>query len=233
MGYIYDTNEIINFFLYNTEIYTHEKYVDICIPPIEVPLLLHSNREDYNLMIQSKRKFEICYLKRLNYIHFFGIIRSYLISKNKEIKNKISLLKNSGFDDNIYSNIYEYIKVGKKNFNYKDFINRYELYENNNHKKNIYRHLTREKRYEIISLILLNITVKDNKIDSDICNNFIKKCNFSNYKNEESSIVNELNIWLTPLKIIDYLNQINHFYNIEESSKVFLHQSIILNKYLN
>ena len=79
----------------------------------------------------------------------------------------------------------------------------------------------------------LNITVKDNKIDSDICNNFIKKCNFSNYKNEESSRVNELNIWLTPLKIIDYLNQINQFYNIEESSKVFLHQSIILNKYLN
>ena len=24
MGYIYDTNEIINFFLYNTEVYTHE-----------------------------------------------------------------------------------------------------------------------------------------------------------------------------------------------------------------
>ena len=46
----------------------------------------------------------------------------------------------------ICSNIYEYIKVGKKNFNYKDFINRYELYENNNHKKNIYRHLTREKK---------------------------------------------------------------------------------------
>ena len=30
MGYIYDTNEIINFFLYNTEVYTHENYVDIC-----------------------------------------------------------------------------------------------------------------------------------------------------------------------------------------------------------
>ena len=55
MGYIYDTIEIINFFLYNTEKYTHEKYIDIHIPPIEPPMLLHSHREDYNLILKKKK----------------------------------------------------------------------------------------------------------------------------------------------------------------------------------
>ena len=235
MGYIYDTNEIINFFLYNTEVYTHENYVDICIPPIECPMLLHSNRHDYNLIIRKRKNFEICYLKRLNYIYFFGIIRNYLIEKNKELKQNILLLKNkiNGLDDNICSTIYKYIRIRKRNFGYKDFINKYKLYENSEHKTKIYRHLTFDKRYEIISLILLNITVKDNKIDSRICNNFIQDCKFSNNNNRGSLIENQVSMRLRPLEIINYLKEINKFYNIEESSKVFLLQCIILNNYLN
>ena len=158
---------------------------------------------------------------------FFGIIRKYLIYKNKEVKKNIFLLKNNGFDDNIYSNIYKYIKIKKNNFNYEDFIDRYKLYENSKSKYKIYRHLTQEKRYEIFSLILLNITIIDNKIDSKICNKFIKKCKFRN------DSVNTENKILTPSKIINYLKKINNFYNIKESTKVFVLQWTLLNKYLN